>query len=420
MARSSARHEPTPRRRSDVSTEPRSICERCRRPTAVCYCAHVVPLTTRTRVLLLQHPRERDVAINTARIAKLCLPEAELATGVDFTGDARLEAALDDGAWLLYPGPGAERARDLQEEARPRVLIVLDGTWWQARSILKRNPRLASLPRLSLSSGGESRYRIRAEPAPQCMATIEALARALTELEPEPERFAKMLEPFDAMVETQIRFARDVRASRQKKLRPPRPRRVLPAWLAERAEHLVVIHLEANAWPRSDEAAPRDEIVQFLAVRPASGETFEAVVRPSGELAPSTPVHIQVGAERLRAGDPFEVFAERWRRFLRATDVAVTWGSYTPRLARASGVAMPEIVRDLRPVVQQYLGERAGTLEHALVQLGLPEPATMGAGRGGRRVAAIAAATLKLSASDPFAPRAGRVERTPRRRRRPV
>jgi DTW domain-containing protein YfiP len=60
----------------------RAICARCRRPESVCYCAHLVSLPTRTRVLLLQHPRERHVPIGTARLAHLCLPGSELSLGV--------------------------------------------------------------------------------------------------------------------------------------------------------------------------------------------------------------------------------------------------------------------------------------------------------------------------------------------------
>ena len=49
----------------------RSLCAACRRPDVVCVCAHVHAMPTRTRVLLLQHPKERKVGVGTARIAHL-------------------------------------------------------------------------------------------------------------------------------------------------------------------------------------------------------------------------------------------------------------------------------------------------------------------------------------------------------------
>src|SRR5262245_3699919 len=38
---------------------PRQVCQRCRRPASVCFCGCLVQVSTRTRVVFLQHPRER-------------------------------------------------------------------------------------------------------------------------------------------------------------------------------------------------------------------------------------------------------------------------------------------------------------------------------------------------------------------------
>jgi DTW domain-containing protein YfiP len=68
-------------------------------------------LDTQTRVVILQHPRERDMPIGTARMASLCLPRASLHVGVRWDADRSLAAALADPAReaiLLYPGPGAK------------------------------------------------------------------------------------------------------------------------------------------------------------------------------------------------------------------------------------------------------------------------------------------------------------------------
>src|SRR6478609_8486264 len=90
--------------------EPRAVCARCRRPESVCYCKHLTSIETKTRIVLLQHPRERDMAIGTARMASLCLPNAELHVGVRWQGSTALAEALSDPARpaaLLYPGEGA-------------------------------------------------------------------------------------------------------------------------------------------------------------------------------------------------------------------------------------------------------------------------------------------------------------------------
>ena len=48
--------------------DPRASCARCLRPVKLCWCEHLTTLDTKTRVVLLQHPKERDLAIGTARV----------------------------------------------------------------------------------------------------------------------------------------------------------------------------------------------------------------------------------------------------------------------------------------------------------------------------------------------------------------
>ena len=143
--------------------EPRATCAACRRPASVCYCRHVRPVQTATRVVLLQHPRERDVAIGTARMASLCLPNSELHVGVHWRGSAALARALSDPARppaLLYPGPGAIDVLR-HPPSGPVTLVVIDGTWSQAKKVVRENPELAALPRYAFTPPLPSEYRIR-------------------------------------------------------------------------------------------------------------------------------------------------------------------------------------------------------------------------------------------------------------------
>src|SRR5258706_12373307 len=86
----------------------REVCYRCRRPKSACFCLHLKRVQTRTRVVFLQHPRERRVPIGTARLAHLSLPNSELHTGVDFAGHTRLEEILAGrNVAVLFPGEAA-------------------------------------------------------------------------------------------------------------------------------------------------------------------------------------------------------------------------------------------------------------------------------------------------------------------------
>src|SRR4051794_34200026 len=116
-----------------VEVVPRPLCSRCRRPLTVCYCAKISELPTQTRVVILQHPRERNKAIGTARMASLCLPGSELLVGMRWDSHPGLARALADPARtpaLLFPGPGARNILT-DRPSGPITLVVVDGTWSQ-------------------------------------------------------------------------------------------------------------------------------------------------------------------------------------------------------------------------------------------------------------------------------------------------
>ena len=364
----------------------------------VCYCAHITPQETRTRVIVLQHPRERDVGIGTARIARLCLPGAILRVGIDFSDDSVVQAALKSGqTHVIYPGP---EARDVESVApgQPMTLILVDGTWGQAQRLLKANPALMRLPQLRFTPPKESAYNpIRREPASHCMATIEALAHVLGHLEGDRERFQTLLRPFYAMVDMQIRYARASTGSRHRihsRRRPPRS--PIPAVLHERRADILCVHGEANTWPRHAPTRHPAEIVHWLARRPATGESFEAVIAPRRGLAPTTPFHINLGSGALLAGESWQAFAARWQAFLRPNDVIVSWGHFPLATLAADGLPLLRPHYDARVLAGAVLKKRTGTVEDCLPRMQIVAPESCGAGRGGVRLAGLCAVLDRL------------------------
>lgn len=199
----------------------RETCFRCLRPRPLCVCDDLPAIPSRTRVVILQHPREARLAICSAWLTRLALPNAELHRGVRFEADANVRAlAATPGAALLFPGEGAARAEDVA--APPPVLFTIDGTWHQADKMLRENPTLAALPRIAVHPAEPSGYgALRREPAPGHLPTIEAVALALGALERDPERFAPMVAAFRRGVERQLAFSAGGR--RTPRHRSPRP-----------------------------------------------------------------------------------------------------------------------------------------------------------------------------------------------------
>lgn len=183
----------------------RPHCPRCSRPLDHCLCALIPRLSSRTRVLILQHPSEVRHALNTARLAALGLSNAELRIGEVFEDLPALLAQPGYRACLLFPGEQAQPLPQFatQLDGLPALLIVPDGTWRKARKLLHCNPLLAALPRVTLMDGLESRYRLRKAPMPGALSTIEAVVSALGILEA-PAQFDALLKPFEALIEGQI------------------------------------------------------------------------------------------------------------------------------------------------------------------------------------------------------------------------
>lgn len=155
----------------------------------------MTPLATRTRVILIQHLLEQTEPSNTGRHAAGALSHLELRV----FGAKDQPLRVDDlaGAWLLWPGEPAPP----EGTPPPSTLIVLDGSWSQARKMWQRVPALRGLRRWSLPASPDRRS-LRAAP-PGGLSTLEALAEALGALEGEPVR-AHLLAVHEALVQRQL------------------------------------------------------------------------------------------------------------------------------------------------------------------------------------------------------------------------
>jgi DTW domain-containing protein YfiP len=176
-------------------------CARCALPPGYCLCGEVPRLETRTQIVVVRHVRELEKPSGTTRIAALALPSLTIVEYRDEPG-AQLPAWIAGrpyvrgrvieppegvgthiaelaGAALLFP-----TGRALAElAAPPRALVVLDGTWRQARAMYQRIPGVARLPALRLVGAPSEMTRLRRPIREGERSTLEAIADALSELE---------------------------------------------------------------------------------------------------------------------------------------------------------------------------------------------------------------------------------------------
>lgn len=162
-------------------------CTVCKARPAECLCGALQRVPAPLPLRLLQHARERFSQSNTGNLVWRVLVGTTIVRVGDserpLQPDATFDASLDP--LVLFPLPdvpviGPEDA--LPAAGRAPALIVLDGTWRQARRMSRRIPGLRRLRFRRLPDIAEPRWRLREPTRPGQVSTAEAVAWALERL----------------------------------------------------------------------------------------------------------------------------------------------------------------------------------------------------------------------------------------------
>ncbi len=187
----------------------RQECADCERPASVCWCPHLPDPKIRTRhqVLILQHPNEAKRGVRTALMASRGVADSRctIVKGRKFPGqDQRVKQLLAaPSTYLLYPGEGSIDLNQL-DKGGEKTLVILDGTWDEAKKLFVRNPVLSALPRVSLDVKAKSQYVVRTQPSDHCLSTVETVAHTLAVLEDDPDIVDRLVSPLHALCHFQI------------------------------------------------------------------------------------------------------------------------------------------------------------------------------------------------------------------------
>ncbi|WP_262890187.1 tRNA-uridine aminocarboxypropyltransferase [Winogradskyella ludwigii] len=198
---------------------PRLTCYKCMNPKSTCICKHIQSLQTKTRFIILMHPKEYKKEKNgTGHMTKLQLDNSEIIVGVDFTNNKRVNEILtneNNNSFLLYPGKdnfNLSVSKSLEVKSfmghNPH-LFILDGTWPCARKMLKLSKNLQTLKRVSFDNTIKSKFIIKQQPESLCLSTIESVYTVLNLLKKgdvEECDTKDFLMPFEKMIEHQLDY----------------------------------------------------------------------------------------------------------------------------------------------------------------------------------------------------------------------
>jgi DTW domain-containing protein YfiP len=219
------------------------VCPHCQKPLPLCICDSITPIQSRTSLLILQHPQEQDRALGTARLTALHFKDAVLKIGLSWPSLAKaLGRPVDDPSrWaVLYLGSAKvadldtdsdvvaiNRKGEVEEHQRGIIrdlegIVLLDGTWSQAKALWWRNAWMLKCQRVILGPKHPSRYgKLRREPRGDGLSTIESAAMLLAAVEKRPEIAETLHASFERML-AKYREAQSVLPELAPKPRPKR------------------------------------------------------------------------------------------------------------------------------------------------------------------------------------------------------
>lgn len=385
--------------------EYRERCYTCYRPVDQCFCDAIPQIKNCTEVLILQHRRERTHPFNTARLVRHSLERCQLFVERN-ERFAELDLPIAETAGLLYPGPDSKLLAEIEPAHRPQQLIVLDGTWAHARTLFRDIPQLKQLPRYKLAPTTPGQYRIRLEPTPTSLSTLEATVAALKQLEPENDELDQLLVAFNTMVEQQLAHPNANYGSGAAPIKKANLN--IPQSLRGDLENIVVAYGESTpvsyhpseGWGSLNakkKAAATMPPVYWVAQRLGSGgETFScAIESQNADLSPRILQHMELSQSDFADSISLDSFRNRWRDFLRADDHLIVHNRRTIQLLKHAGaIVLPhETLKSVNHDPQREFDSITAFLESK----SFPIEAVQHRGRAGIRLARIAALVRYLN-----------------------
>lgn len=207
---------------ADAAPAEEARCPCGKRPLDLCLCPELAKVGTRLGLVVLQHPQEQDKELGTAKLLTEQVEGAVLRVGLSWPNLAKaVGRPVDPRRWaVLHMGSKEDVARVPRGELRVldrkgqvdpggdlaladlEGLVLLDGTWSQAKALWWRNAWLLKLRRIVIHPDFRSAYgAVRKEPRRESVSTLEAGAFALGRLEGDPGLQDRLTAPFATLLE---------------------------------------------------------------------------------------------------------------------------------------------------------------------------------------------------------------------------
>lgn len=161
-------------------------CEQCLIAKHYCICEGAEYASCDAAVCLLMYHNESFKPSNTGRLIAEIVPDNYAFRWDRTSPDPALLALLNNDKYqpfVIFPAEDVETDRVVTQvethAGKQPLFIFLDGTWREAKKMIRKSPYLDNLPVLSITSEKLSDYRLRVAPHAHQLGTAEVAIMVL-------------------------------------------------------------------------------------------------------------------------------------------------------------------------------------------------------------------------------------------------
>lgn len=161
-------------------------CEQCLIAKHYCICEGAEYASCSAAVCLLMYHNESFKPSNTGRLIAEIVPDNHAFRWDRTSPDPALLALLNNDKYqpfVIFPAEDVETDRVVTQvethAGKQPLFIFLDGTWREAKKMIRKSPYLDNLPVLSITAEKLSDYRLRVAPHAHQLGTAEVAIMVL-------------------------------------------------------------------------------------------------------------------------------------------------------------------------------------------------------------------------------------------------
>lgn len=161
-------------------------CEQCLIAKHYCICEGAEYASCNAAVCLLMYHNESFKPSNTGRLIAEIVPDNYAFRWDRTSPDPALLALLNNDKYqpfVIFPAEDVEADRVVTQvepvAGKTPLFIFLDGTWREAKKMIRKSPYLDNLPVLSITAQKLSDYRLRVAPHAHQLGTAEVAIMVL-------------------------------------------------------------------------------------------------------------------------------------------------------------------------------------------------------------------------------------------------